>query len=136
MVDVGRVRSSVPVPASRERGVNVLATIGVMVPVRVASGGIVACRVPTPETGMRAVPWDDSTVPVWNGTTSSSGSGGKNSDIRNQRKTIRASPTNNTSMNKRFSCSPLKKLLFTFTVLLIGPLSGPVAEPAEALTAL
>lgn len=127
-VEVGRPRSfSVAVTKGPAvRGVNVLTTIGVMVPVRVASGVIVTCRVPAPETGMRAVPWGVPGPVVENGTTSSSGSEPNICAIATQTKMLRPSTINNASHNDRFSRSTFRKFMFTLTALLIGPSPGPL----------
>jgi len=118
--------------ASAVRGVNVLSTIGVMLPVLVAASVEVARALA--KIGTVAV--GGTSVRVANGKTNSADSGRKISVTTNQMKTIRSSPTNNTSRNRRFSRSFCRKLIFTLTALLVCPLSRLVAELAAMCTSL
>jgi hypothetical protein len=108
------------------RGVNVLRTIGVAVPVRVMGGVKLTCRGSEVET----VPVGDPAPDVANGKTSSSGSDPKICAIKTQIKTVRPSTINNASSNDRFSRSTFRKFIFTLTALLIGLLPAPVAALA------
>jgi hypothetical protein len=103
-------RVFVVVGGTRVRGVNVLRTIGVAVPVWVAMPVRVGPGVPS------AVAVEP--VAIGNGPTSSSGSERKISAITTQMKTNKNSTINTACRNDRFSRSFLRKLVFTFATLL------------------
>ena len=121
-VTPGRPLSVALGKGSSPRGVNVLSTIGVTVPVRVASGGMLAVAVGRSEGMGLGVPV--ATVDVGNEMTCSSGSELKNSAFTTPTKTSRiTSPINNASTNTRFCPRNLRRLRNTLLALLTGIIS-------------